>query len=133
MDSARASALAVVRRGLREQAELLIALQWLGMLAPDALRELREEDAIVARIMSVPVQPEPATRKRPVRAPQERAAMRQAGRVAMARTRSPRVAGTDRTQFARWVEGEVEWSPAIMGWSADDPRAEGYEDGRYDR
>lgn len=135
----RARALAVVRRALQlpSQVELFVAMQYLSMLRDDALAPLREADAqddIIGRILSVPPAPEPAY-ARPRRVPEMPAATRAwmetpetPGRpLASGRVRH-RVGGRRNSLFARWVEGEIEWSPAVMGWSDDDPRAEGWHE-----
>lgn len=138
---ARAQALDVIRARLGEPAgvELLIALQYCGMLRDDALAPLRADDAetgadLIGRILSVPPAPEPAYAQPAARMPERRRAVsvqdvEEIGRVIWAGRARHRVGGHRGTLFARWMEGEIPWSPAVMGWDDDDPRADGYRDG----
>lgn len=152
MSDAREVALEVVRRALHEpgdRLELLVALQFCGMLKADALAELRASDPdanIVERILSVPPAPEPVYAAQPqVRVvsphPEDWRAREFAREVTRAtRTRRERVdpeiamvrAATvvgrkrtgERSLFSMWMEKEIEWTPAVFGWTDDDPRAD---------
>lgn len=107
MSEATDRAYAVVAEAMQRPSglETLIALQYLGMLVPDALAPLRgmlpAQPTLVDRILSVPPAPDPV------------------GHL---------VGGQRESLFARWMEGEVAWSPAVMGWADDDERADGYRD-----
>ncbi len=127
----RDHALRAVQEGLDRDPAMFVALAYLGMLVPDALAPLREgggQDDIIGRILSVPPAPEPAyARVRVARPAQPRPAQRVRqqslmgdGRVSRSKARQTR----ERSLFAQWMEGEVAWSPAVMGWDDDDVRAD---------
>ena len=152
MTDPRERALEVIRIALLEQVELMVALQFTGMLVPDALKPLRESrpaDDLIARILSVPAVPDPDYAKPRViavggdpvrevyeqprrRRPRPAPSLLDVERNNRQGTRI--VGGTQGTLFARWVEGEIDLaSVSVMGWTSDDPRSEamyGVEDGR---
>lgn len=129
MDSGRVMALQVVERALSESVELMVALQYLGMLQEDALAPLREIAAavpIVERIAEVPAVP--VSRQEIMEQQRARREMlRQrhtAPGVAYPRfDRSP-PSQKQASLFAEWVDGRIAWSPAVMGWASDDPRVD---------
>ncbi len=133
----RDHALHAVRDALDREPAVFVALQYLGLLVPDAMQPLREtHDDIIGRILRVPAAPEPPS-ARPER-------FRQTGEartpIPTIHAPSPLVPGQrvshstrradgGRSLFAQWIENEIEWSPAVMGWADDDVRAEGVGDG----
>lgn len=140
----RDHALAAIRAALERDPEVFIALQFCGMLVPDALAPLRADDVgLIERILSVPPAPDPnrviAVGGSPVREYRARPEARRP-RSRMERSTLVGAEGAGRVRqtreqqrmFAEWVEGKRQWSPEIMGWARDDARAEGHEDGRYD-
>ncbi len=129
----RDHALGVVRHALDVHVDLMVALQYLGMLTPDAMTVMQDtHDDIIGRILSVPAAPEPQY-ARPERFRQTRPARTP---IPTIHAPSPLVPGQrvshgtrrvegGRSLFAQWVDGEVDWSPEVMGWMADDARADG--------
>ena len=136
MADPRAMALGVVQRALerREGIELLVALQYVGALKDDALAALREADRaddVVGRILSVPPAPEPVRAKPSAR--QRHEVIRREHGLNVERPAASRRERRQREMFSEWMDGRAEWCPAVMGWADDDERAEGWQDGRYDR
>jgi hypothetical protein len=148
MSEGRAAAMQVVERALSEQVDLMVALHYLGMMAPDALAPLKEIAAaapIVERMAAIPAAP--IGRQEIIAQQRQRREQIRARRAATSDVQPPgdvlapplvygavshRVGGTG-SLFARWVDGEIAWSPAVMGWDEDDARVEqARELGLYD-
>jgi hypothetical protein len=136
-------ALESVRLAFEETPELFVAMQYLGMLGETGLEPLRTLDALenadaLDRVMRVPIALAPPVAYFTPRqvAPHRRAEQtvyRSVGAALKARDKSPIDPTTGRTLFSLWMEGAIPFSPHIMGWSSDDDRASGYEDGRFNQ
>lgn len=146
MTNPRDHALAQIREALERDPALFVAMQYAGMLIPDALAPLRDDDrGMIERILSVPPAPEPErviavggpigqVREYRARPEPRRPRSRHEPSLLGADGGPGRVRQTREQQamFREWVEGQRAWSPEVMGWGADDARAEGWADGRYD-
>lgn len=136
----RDHALAVIKESLEKDPQFLIALQYLGMLKDDALLPIKESSPIVERIETIPpeihylrppdsfqevydrqTKPEPYIPRQPS---VESMAMRYRGERISRDNKSPIHPQTGRTLFSMWVEKQIPWSPAVMGWDEDDPRVD---------
>ena len=128
----RDHALGVIREAIDRDPALFVALAYCGMLKDDALAPLRDDDArLIERILSVPPAPSPVYERAPrADAPRRRESVRVLSPSCVppiGGSGGSRVGGTRGSLFAQWIEGEVSWSPAVMGWADDDARAEGFD------
>jgi hypothetical protein len=128
--TAQEQALETIREAMTRDPAPFIALQFLGMLVPDALAPLRDgaEDDIIGRILSVPPAPEPVYWRREAGGGRRPGARKRPQVIAVGgpvgKVREVRRPHRDRSLFSRWMEGEIAWSPAVMGWTDDDPRVD---------
>ena len=129
---ALALARAVVLDGLREDAALFIAMQYLGMIDGAALKKQFAED----------LNPDPPRVENVVQTPyfdqdgQKREMYVAGSRPIQTMKGSPFQTNPDgtvsyvgkksqsRSLFAAWMEKEVKWSPAVFGWEEDHPLAD---------
>lgn len=126
-----AMAKAVVLDGLREDAALFVALQYLGMIDGKALRkhfadELNPEPPMVERdVLTVCVEGN-RVEEVPVRWNTPIQTMKGSpfqtnpnGTVSYVGKKSQ-----SRSLFAAWMEKEIAWTPAVFGWEEGSPEAE---------